>query len=172
VFTLEQQAASPIAAENIYHLAYLVPDLLAAMDSMSKSLGATWAIPFETDSSYERPGGGVDSAQVRITYSLQGPPFIELIQFVAGPPDAIFAGPPGGIHHIGVYAARWRDETARLVDLGFIHERNGNGLAFVRDPVLNIRYEIVSFKGRDFLDNILNGTIEGASRCESPLDGA
>jgi len=157
MFTLEQKAASPIAAENIYHLAYRVPNLLDSMAALSKSLGATWAAPFETEGEFEKPGGGVDKAHLRIAYSLQGPPFIELIEHVGGSPGSIFAEPPGGVHHIGVYAERWRDETARLVGLGFVHELNGSGLAFVRDPVLGVRYEIVSFRGRDFLDNILSG---------------
>ncbi|MBV9509282.1 MAG: VOC family protein [Caulobacteraceae bacterium] len=159
MFTLEQQAASPIFAENIYHLAYRAPNLVEAMAAMSKSLGATWAEPFEVDGTWDKPGGGTDEAQLRIAYSLQGPPFIELIEHVSGPPDSLFAEPPGGVHHIGVYAERWRDETARLVAAGFIHELNGSGLAFLRDPLTGIRYEVVSFRGRDFLTNILNGNM-------------
>jgi hypothetical protein len=38
-----------------------------------------------------------------------------------------------------------------------IVERWGSGTAFVRDPQLGVRYEIVSFKGREFLTRILSG---------------
>jgi hypothetical protein len=36
-------------------------------------------------------------------------------------------------------------------------ERWGSGTAFVRDPQLGTRYEIVSFRGREFLTQILSG---------------
>jgi len=159
MFTLEQGAASPIAVENVYHVAYRVPSLRAAMAALSRSLGATWATPFEAESQFEKPGGGIEAPHLRIAYSLQGPPFIELIEYVGGAPGSIFADAPDGVHHIGFYAERWRDETARLVDLGFIHELSGAGLAFVRDPALGVRYEVVSFRGRGFLTDILSGAV-------------
>ncbi|MBV9840771.1 MAG: VOC family protein [Sphingomonadaceae bacterium] len=159
MFTLEREAASAILAENIYHIAHLVPDLVAAMAAFSQSLGIGWAEPFEMVSQFHTPDGCIDDSHLRIGYSLQGPPFIELIERVAGSADSPFAKPPGGVHHLGVYAERWRDETARLIALGFVHELSGDGLAFVRDPVLDIRYEIVSFRGRAFLTSILNGEV-------------
>jgi hypothetical protein len=161
MFTLETQAASAIPAENIYHMAYRVPNLLQAMEAMAKSLRVTFATPFEVDGKFEKPDGGIDHAHLRIAYTKQGPPFIEVVEFVDGDADSIFNA-PAGVHHIGVYAERWRDETKRLVDLGFIHEASGSGLAFVRDPMTGIRYEIVSFRGRDFLTNILSGAIGAA----------
>jgi catechol 2,3-dioxygenase-like lactoylglutathione lyase family enzyme len=158
-------ALAPTAIENVYHVGHLVPDLLGAMDALSRRLQLTWATPFEMDSGFETPDGGVDSDPVRIAFSVQGPPFLELIEVVprAG---SIFAEPAGGgLHHIGYYAERWRDEVARLTADGMELERTGAGVAFVRDPDLGIRFEIVSFRGRDFLTRILSGEL-GA---ESPL---
>ena len=157
----------PSLLANAYHVGHLVPDLLAAMDSLGRSLQVGWATPFEMDSGFETPDGEVDSDPVRIAFSLQGPPYLELIEVVprAG---SIFAEPAaGGMHHIGCYAGRWRDEAARLVDEGMVLERTGSGVAFVRDPTTGTRIEVVSFKGRDFLDRILSGEL-GAEHPLSP----
>ena len=54
---------------------------------------------------------------------------------------------------------RWRDEVTRLTDDGMQVERIGAGLAFVRDPNTGFRIEVVSFKGRPFLDRILSGEL-------------
>lgn len=151
------QQVSAIAAENIYHIAHCVPDLDAAMAAYGRRLQITWATPFEVDDAMTTADGAADDNRVRAVYSLQGPPFIELIEIV-GRPGSLYDA-PAGIHHLGVYAARWRDEVARLVDAGMEVERWGSGLAFVRDPVLNVRYEIISFKGRDFLTDILSGKL-------------
>ena len=63
------------------------------------------------------------------------------------------------MHHLGVYAERWRDEVARLVAEGMEVERTGAGVGFVRDPRLGLRIEVVSFRGRDFLTRILDGEL-------------
>jgi hypothetical protein len=162
VFTLDQQHASPVLAENLYHFGYLVPDLREAMAWMSRTLGIAWAAPFEAAPRLESPDGVVDVPELRIAYSEHGPPFIELIETVESEPTSVFAE-AFGAHHLGVYAERWRDETHRLVGMGCIHEANGSGMSFVRDPVLGVRYEIVSFGGRPFLTNVLDGSI-GAQR--------
>jgi Glyoxalase/Bleomycin resistance protein/Dioxygenase superfamily len=153
---------APRAFENAYHVGHLVPDLLAAMDALESNLQITWAPPFEMDSGFESPDGTADNDLVRIAFSMQGPPYLELIEVVRRP-GSIFAEPAGGgLHHIGCYAKRWRDEVARLVDGGMELERTGAGVAFLRDPRLGLRIEVVSFKGRDFLRQILSGDMARA----------
>ena len=148
---------APTCFENVFHVGYLVPDLLHAMDTLGRQLEISWATPFEMDSGFETASGEPDSDLVRIAFSGQGPPYLELIEVVprAG---SIFAEPSsGGYHHFGIYADRWRDEVARLTAGGMLLERTGAGVAFVRDPVLGVRVEVVSFKGQDFLRRILSG---------------
>jgi catechol 2,3-dioxygenase-like lactoylglutathione lyase family enzyme len=148
---------APAAIDNVYHVGQLVPDLHRAMTALSRRLQLTWAPPFQMMSGFARPDGEPDSDEVRIALSAQGPPYLELIEVVprAG---SIFAEPAGGgFHHIGFYAERWRDEVARLTADGMELERTGPGVAFVRDPDLGVRFEVVSFKGRDFLERILSG---------------
>lgn len=158
---------APTAFENVYHVGHLVPDLRQAMDVLGRRLQITWAAPFEMESGFETGDGRPDSDVVRIAFSQQGPPYLELIEVVARP-GSIFAEPSaGGVHHLGYYAERWRDEVARLVADGMEVERRGSGVAFVRDPVTGTRVEVVSFRGREFLTRILSGDM-GA---DHPLGG-
>lgn len=153
--TLETLAAS--AFDNVYHVGHLVPDLLLAMKTLGGAMQITWAPPFEMRSGFVRPDGSADDQAVRIAFSASGPPYLELIEVVAAA-DSIFAEPKlGGMHHVGYYAQRWRDDAARLQDDGWELERTGAGVAFLRDPRSGLRVEVVSFKGRDFLTRVLNG---------------
>ena len=152
---LETLAAS--AFDNVYHVGHLVPDLATAMDSVAAAMQITWAPPFEMRSGFTRPDGSADDQTVRIAFSVSGPPYLELIEVVADK-DSIFAEPKlGGMHHLGYYAQRWRDDVARLQADGWELERTGAGVAFLRDPRSGLRVEVVSFKGRDFLTRILDG---------------
>jgi catechol 2,3-dioxygenase-like lactoylglutathione lyase family enzyme len=159
---------APTTLENLYHVGYLVPDLPAAMATFGERLQITWATPFAMESGFVTAAGVPDSDWVRIAFSSAGPPYLELIEVVARA-GSIFAEPVGGgVHHFGVYADRWRDEVARLVAAGMELERTGSGVAFVRDPQMGLRIEVVSFKGRDFMTRILSGEL-GA---EHPLAGS
>lgn len=150
---------APNAIDNVYHVGYLVPDLREAMATFGRRLQVTWAAPFEMSTGFETADGDPDDRVGRFALSAQGPPFLELIE-VIDHSDSIFAQPrSGGFHHVGVYASRWRDEVARLTADGMVLERVGAGLAFVRDPATGLRLEIVSFKGRPFLDRILSGEL-------------
>ncbi|MGB3355674.1 MAG: VOC family protein [Mycobacterium sp.] len=152
---LETLAAS--AFDNVYHLGHLVPDLLPAMRTLAGAMQITWAPPFEMRSGFVRPDGSADDQTVRIAFSTSGPPYLELIEVVADA-DSIFAEPKiGGMHHVGYYAQRWRDDVARLQDDGWELERTGAGVAFLRDPHSGLRVEVVSFKGRDFMTRVLDG---------------
>lgn len=153
--TLETLAAS--AFDNVYHVGHLVPDLLLAMQTLADAMQITWAPPFEMRSGFTRPDGSADDQIVRIAFSTSGPPYLELIEVVAAA-DSIFAEPKlGGVHHMGYYAQRWRDDVARLQNDGWELERTGAGVAFLRDPRSGLRVEVVSFKGRDFLARVLDG---------------
>ncbi|ANI39034.1 VOC family protein [Mycolicibacterium vaccae] len=152
---LQTLAAS--AFDNVYHVGHLVPDLVSAMQSLAGAMQITWAPPFEMRSGFTRPDGSSDDQPVRLAFSTSGPPYLELIEVVPAV-DSIFAEPTlGGMHHIGYYAQRWRDDAARLQDEGWELERTGAGVAFLRDPRSGLRVEVVSVKGRDFLSRVLSG---------------
>ncbi|BBX71210.1 VOC family protein [Mycolicibacterium psychrotolerans] len=158
--TLGTLAAS--AFDNVYHLGHLVPDLVGAMQTLAGAMQITWSPPFEMRSGFTRPDGSADDQTVRIAFSASGPPYLELIEVVAAA-DSIFAEPRlGGMHHVGYYAQRWRDDVARLQEEGWELERTGAGVAFLREPGSGLRVEVVSFKGRDFLTRILDGDMATA----------
>jgi catechol 2,3-dioxygenase-like lactoylglutathione lyase family enzyme len=155
-------ALAPAPIDNLYHVGCLVPDLLAAMETFGRRLQISWATPFQMPTPFETADGAADARVGRFGFSKQGPPFLELIEVITDP-ESIFAHPAhGGFHHVGVYAERWRDEVARLTEDGMELERIGSGVAFVRDPDTGFRIEVVSFKGRPFLDQILSGELGAA----------
>lgn len=127
-----------------YHLATVVADLESAQANCAKTLGLTWgrhichAIRFDTVA-------GVVPVDLRLAYSLEGPPHVELIQQRPGP---IYGNL--GLHH----AAYWVDDvpsaSARLEGAGWIREcvpvdEHGHwvGGAYHRSPD-GLRVEIVS----------------------------
>jgi hypothetical protein len=147
----------PALIDNVYHVGHLVPDLFAAMDVYGRTLQVEWATPFEMPSGFAFPDGTSDSQTVRIAFSKQGPLYLELIE-VTPIPGSIFSEPAtGGPHHYGYYAADWRADVQRLIDGGWELERLGQGVAYVREPATGMRLEVVSFKGRDFMRQILSG---------------
>lgn len=165
--TLQTLAAS--AFDNVYHIGHLVPDLSAAMRTLGDAMQISFAPPFEMRSGFVRPDGSADDQTVRIAFSASGPPYLELIEVVAAG-DSIFAEPAlGGMHHLGYYAQRWRDDVARLQGAGWELERTGAGVAFLRDPSSGLRVEVVSFKGRDFLARVLDGEMALAHPLTFPL---
>ncbi|ADU00354.1 MULTISPECIES: VOC family protein [Mycolicibacterium] len=158
--TLQTLAAS--AFDNVYHVGHVVPELVSAMESLADAMQITWAPPFEMRSGFVRPDGSADDQIVRLAFSMSGPPYLELIEVVPAA-DSIFAEPTlGGMHHVGYYAQRWRDDAARLQDEGWELERTGAGVAFLRDPRSGLRVEVVSVKGRDFLARVLSGEMASA----------
>lgn len=164
-------SVSPRAFENVYHIGYLVPDLLEAMETLGQRLQIRWTTPFEMDAEFQTADGTTEVDRVRIVYSREGPPFLEMIEVVQRE-GAIFSQPAaGGFHHFGVYAQRWRDEVERMTQAGMILDRWGSGTAFVRDPQLGVRYEIVSFKGRQFLERILSGEMGEENPLSDPPRG-
>ncbi len=125
---LETLAAS--AFDNVYHVGHLVPDLLPAMQTLADAMQINWAPPFEMRSGFVRPDGSADDRTVRIAFSASGPPYLELIEVVAAA-DSIFAEPKlGGMHHVGYYAQRWRDDVARLQDDGWELDARVQGSRF------------------------------------------
>jgi hypothetical protein len=149
----------PTLIDNVYHVGHLVPDLVAAMEVFERDLQVAWATPFEMPSGFTRPDGTSDSHPTRIVYSKQGPLHLELIEVIPVE-GSIFSEPAsGGVHHYGYYAADWRGDVERLVAGGWELERTTFGVAYLRDPRTGLRLEVVSFKGRAFLDQILSGEL-------------
>lgn len=75
-----------------FHVGVLVRDLDVAAATFAARLG----IDFEP----VRTGTLATGDRTRYCYSLQGPPFIELMQMTG---EGAFRGPDEGLHHVGYY---------------------------------------------------------------------
>src|ERR1700733_3922246 len=87
---------------ELYHIGLTVPDLGVAMEQYTAAFGFSWATTHES-----RPEVIVDGerrqAEIAVTYSIQGPPYLELVQERRG---AVWGG--RGVGAAGV-AARVHD---------------------------------------------------------------
>ena len=101
---------------RLYHHAYVVPDLEAAMDRLGEIFNMEWAPIALRHHHVIADGYEVNDVDFRLTYSTTGPPHIELVEGVAGSiwprPDEIT------FHHVGLWASDLRADSQRYVDLG------------------------------------------------------
>jgi Glyoxalase/Bleomycin resistance protein/Dioxygenase superfamily len=85
---------------ELYHIGLTVPDLGAAMAQYSATLGFTWASIHEST-----PEVIVDGerrqAEIAVTYSMQGPPYLELVQERRG---SIWGADGLALTHVGFWA--------------------------------------------------------------------
>jgi hypothetical protein len=126
-----------------FHIGVVVRDIHAAMDELSAAVGLSWNAPHQ--SRY----GDFD---ILVSYSIEGPPFIELIQGADHSPWDTSQGPRAD--HIGY----WSDDLAA----GQAHlERAGLPLVFDgadydrsvfkyhRSATTGLRIELLSSAGRE-----------------------
>ncbi len=140
--------------DNVYHVAFLVEDIDEGMEQYGAVFACEWAEPGHTT----LPGTGGVECPITFTYSKGGPPFIEL-QVGLDDPECVMGfarvgGRPGGFHHVGIYAERWRDEVKRLEELGMTCIYADHGMAHLRHPS-GLGVEVVSWKGRSWLHGYL-----------------
>jgi hypothetical protein len=99
-----------------FHVGLVVRDVAEAMDEMTRALGLTWGRIQRRELTMESPAGPV-LLDVCYAYSLDGPPYMELIE---QRPGSVFA--EVGLHHIGVWTENPGAESARLDALGWPRE--------------------------------------------------
>jgi hypothetical protein len=125
---------------DLYHIGLAVPDVRAAMEQYSAAFGFSWAQIHES-----APEVIIDGerrrAEITVTYSLQGPPYLELVQERRG---SIWGADGFALSHVGFWAEDLRagmralDESglvARVHDIGpdgqaarFSYHPSGGGL--------------------------------------------
>lgn len=151
---------------RIFQVCMLVPDLDKAMRHMGEPAGLAWAAPWTFDNlQYWTPRGVVTTPRIRVTYSLQGPQHVELIEPVPGGFFDLAA--PRGPHHVGIWSDDVGGETAALVADGWTVEgaavppEQGYGrVSFVRPPGGGMLMEIVSTQIRPMLRDRVGPTAE------------
>jgi hypothetical protein len=104
--------------EDYYHTGIVVPDLDAAMASLSALAGYQWINPLSYTLPF-RTANGTRELTSTFVYSLQSP-HVELIQQV---PDSPWVAAPGNsVHHLGYFTDNLADTARMLEDNGFTFE--------------------------------------------------
>jgi hypothetical protein len=128
-----------------FHVGYVVPDLPAAMERLEATAGYCWASPRVLPTSL-RTADGTLSTDVHLTYSVDGPPHLELIE---EQPGTIWAREQRGLHHLGYWSSRFPEDVDRLIQEGFAFEAGAvderGALArfvYLREPQTGLRIEL------------------------------
>jgi catechol 2,3-dioxygenase-like lactoylglutathione lyase family enzyme len=124
-----------------YQVGIVVDDIEEAMAELGAALHLQWDGPNEREAGEWR---------FRMTYSLGGPPFVELIERTDGTP-----WDRSGIHHIGFWAEDLEAEKNRLAQAGLPIEVDGTlvGRPFTYHvgQSSGLRVELVDAAGRERL---------------------
>lgn len=146
--------------QNYFHVGYVVSDLSEAMERLTASAGLSWAAARTLPTTLRTPAGEI-SATVQLTYSVQGPPHLELIQEL---PGTVWGSEHRGYHHMGYWSARLADDIDSLTRSGFELEAaamDDNGaparFAYLREPYTGLRIELRDEARRPSMEQWLRG---------------
>lgn len=104
---------SPGLGLDLYHVGLVVPDLDAAMQQHSALLGFDWSPPGESRFDV-RVDGSAQQARIRVTYSVQGPPYLELVEDLTG----VWGRAGLGLSHVGCWSEDLPADVARAEAAG------------------------------------------------------
>jgi catechol 2,3-dioxygenase-like lactoylglutathione lyase family enzyme len=89
-----------VTASNLFHVGVLVPDLGEAMQRFEDVLGLEFKDPARVQVNRFVEGQFDGPIELNLTWSVQGPPYLELIESTG---DALYAHHHEGLHHIGLW---------------------------------------------------------------------
>jgi hypothetical protein len=148
------------SVQNCFHIGYVVPDLDAAMQRLTASAGLRWAATRTLPVTLRTPVTEIP-AELSLTYSVQGPPHLELI---AERPGTIWGSEHCGFHHLGYWSSRFADDIDALTRAGFEFEAgavDGHGtltrFAYLREPHTGLRVELRDEARRPATEQWLRG---------------
>ncbi len=105
---------SPPAGLDMYHVGVVVPDVGAAMATYGEALGFTWSAVGDTVLDV-LVDGEARQARIAATYSLEGPPYLELVEERSG---AVWAAGALGLQHVGLWTDDLEGSVTRLEAAG------------------------------------------------------
>lgn len=133
---------------DFVHTGIAVRDLSAAMQSVGGAAGVTWATP----QLRHLEGIGVDGpvvADVRVTWSIEGPPHLELVEGGPGTVWEVGAGVEAVLHHVAYWTDDLAGDVARMRAAGCALELTGaagggepSSFAYLKQPG-GIRVELM-----------------------------
>ena len=147
-----------VSLGEFFHVGIVVPDLEAARAHFNELLGVRWG-PILANDIPVRDGEGQDLVVPnRISYSTV-PPYLELIQEVAGTPWV--CNEHSNLHHIGYFSGAFATDARDLHAAGCPRElRDGHGetapaaFTYHRDP-LGVRLELVNAGMRPMMEQLM-----------------
>ena len=109
-----------MTATNVSHVGILVRNMDEAMDRFSEALGLTFKEPAIAHvDAFEQPSG-TSVLDLRITWSVQGPPYLELLE--SQDDEGLYGYHHEGLHHIGLWESKPEELVERLIGLGLRKE--------------------------------------------------
>jgi catechol 2,3-dioxygenase-like lactoylglutathione lyase family enzyme len=99
---------TPPAGLDMYHVGVVVPDVREAMARYSEALGFTWSAVGDSVLDV-LVDGRPREARIAATYSMQGPPYLELVEERSG---GVWATEALGLQHVGL----WTDDLAGSIE--------------------------------------------------------
>jgi lactoylglutathione lyase len=128
-----------------HHVGVAVTDLEAAMREVGAARGLTWARVQDLT---------LEGHRIRFTYSIEGPPHVELLQGEPGGPWGVGAGPH--MHHVGLFTSDLEADRARLEAAGLTVDLAGRGFTYHSGPA-GLRIELVDERARPAFERWLAG---------------
>jgi catechol 2,3-dioxygenase-like lactoylglutathione lyase family enzyme len=124
---------------KFFHVGIRVTDIEAAMTEIGEQTGVTWASVQDRPMSVWVPGEGNLVLQLAVTYSIEGPVHLELLQ---GPAGSVWDGHDvPGAHHFGYWSDDVKADTEALLAAGYTLEMAANSpeedygrYTYVRSP--------------------------------------
>lgn len=133
------------SVQNYFHVGYVVSDLAEAMERLTAGAGLSWASPRTLPVTLRSPARETPTS-VHLTYSVQGPPYLELIE---EQPGTVWGSEHRGFHHMGYWSGRFAGDIDALTGSGFEFEAGAvdeNGalarFAYLREPYTGLRIEL------------------------------
>ncbi|MEQ8716890.1 MAG: VOC family protein [Acidimicrobiales bacterium] len=150
-----------VPLEGFYHWGIVTTDFDATLAELSATAGLEWASTVVRDFDVRQPNGVVKT-DMRVTYSVNGPPHWEII---AASPGTIWdPASANGVHHLGFWSEDLISDSARLSDAGYPwlatydHEScEPFGFTYHVIGALGLRIELVSADRRPAFDNWIAG---------------
>jgi hypothetical protein len=94
-----------------------VRNLKEAIPRFEHAYGVTFAEPVVAKARLTQRGLPEQQIEVPLTYSHQGPPYLELLE-MTGDSGIYRTDQPEGLHHLGVWTSNCEERTAELVAQG------------------------------------------------------
>ena len=119
-----------------FHVGIIVEDLESAMGELGRALELSWHEPHER--SY-------DGSTIRVCFSKEGPPYLELIEGQPGSHWSTDSGPH--LDHLGYWSSDFQADVERLEAAGMSLDidgvKMGGRFNYHRSPSAGLRIELI-----------------------------